>query len=786
MPIPTYQTPMHVLIASADPKKEVALRSRMSVYLNKPLPAYTPNLALQKSEVLSATTWNPPSTTAVTDMKISSSALYSESLIVQTYVTTIQQQAIINLALDNTSIDIPTIQTISKQHATDWTSNYFPKLAQSQADIADVCDQFDGFYNPLVTYANEIAHNVDNFKQGILLLQQHVDGKGVNITAAMRALTGFNEKVVSDNASFQSVMSAANSQYNGTSGVLADLQSEIDTLTSKIGDDLMYIGLAAVGEVVGGLTIAVGILLEIETLGFSTFLVYAGISEVLGSTAGMAVAITELLNDQASNRQLVETLARDQINLAAVKTVINVFSNLVSTAHSAIGSLNNMSTHWSNLSAYYTTLSKCCDLVASQDPVALGEYLIAELNKMKANFADLKNAAQYCQTNATLPLAPSLLSASLKLASANSKPLLLSNVTANVATSSIPINKMIDQEVINLADGMRTEAPDLQRSLSYYASLLTPNQPSYPSTSTVIAAVEQFQLILTPFQNQSSQITQDLDAQRVTSLATQQTLTNQMAATKARIIAAQSSLEQNQAALSSVENKLCNEQNHLNLVEQVINPFLPIGPLIAPLIETIGNLIIEAQGYSQQISSLRAHVNSDQQSLNNLHLQAQAIQTQLTNINTMVSYVTSLEQGVEGLTATFSNLIQTLQTAGSAPIAWAGAILEGALLNWQDAMQAINHISPQASVSVVAETNVSDLPKSMSLFFRYEAPKYQAQAFDSVKSLEETSVSGQAPLGAHVDGISFFSTLSNPSVTGVIGRDSNVKVIAEGPTTATP
>ncbi len=731
MPIPTYQTPINVLIASADPKKEVALRSRISVYLNKPLPAYAPNPALQALEALSAitvgaerlvTTGNPPSTNPVTDMKTSSNALYSDSLTVQAYITTIQQQAIINLVLDNTSINIPSIQTISKQHATDWTGTYFPKLAQSQADIADVCNNFEGFYTRLVAYATAIddpaqketiAANVAGFKQGIALLEQLVDGKGDNITAAISALTTFNGNVAGDNGRFQSVMSAANIQYNGTTGELATLQSQIDTFNSEVGDDLTYIGLAATGEVVGGLMIVVGLLAEFETGGLSTALVIAGLGVVGGSTAGMVLAILKLQTDQASYQKLVEELAGDQIYLMVVKTVVDVFTSMVKTSTSAVNSLTNMGGHWSNLSAYYTNLLSDCDTLMSQDPVRLGQYLIAELNTMQSNFADLKLVAQYCVTNATLPLAPSSLSGSLKLSSATSKPLLLSNDNTNVATSRIPINKTIDQEVMNLANGMRTDAPDLQASLSYCSSLLAPNKPFYPSTSTVIAAVETFQFILTPFQNQSTQITQDLDGLRVTSLARQQTLTNQMASIKASIIAAQPSLKQNQAALSSVENQLSNAQNQLNMYEQVITA--TIGPLIDALVDAIGNWAIEAKGYSQQIWSLSAQINSDQQRFNTLQNQAQAIQTQLTNISTMVSYVTRLEQGVEGLTATFGNLILNLQTADSAPIVWAGAILEGALLNWEDAMHAINQMSPQASVSLVGLTEFAGLPKSKSL-----------------------------------------------------------------------
>ncbi len=771
MPIPTYQTPLNVLIASSDPKKEVALRSKISVYLNKRLPAYTPILAPQESEALSAitvegarfsTTVNPPSTTAVVDMKTSSSALYSDSLNVQTYVTTIQQQAIINLVLDNTSISIPTIQNISKQHATDWTGTYFPRLAQAQADIADVCDHFEGFYNPLVSIANAIADpaqranidaNVALFKQGIGLLDKLVNGKRDNITGVIAALTTFNSDVASDNGGFQSVLSAANIQYKGTTGELATLQSEIDTLNSTIDSDTAIIAAAAVGQLTGVLMLVLGVMLEVETLGLSTGIVVAGLAVEAGSLVLEDLEIRKLHEDQALRQQDVEALASKQINLMAVKHVVDVFANMVKKGVSAVQSLTNMDAHWGNLSSYYTNLSGHCDYLVSTDPVDLGLFLIGELSTLQANFADLKNTAFYCVTNATLPLAPSSLSVPLNLSFATSKPLLLSTVNTN----SYPINKTIDQAVINLANGMRTEAPDFQSSLSNYSSLLTPNKPSYPSTSTVIAVVEQFQLILTPFQNQSTQITQDLDVQRLTSLARQQTLTNQMASIQASILSAQSSLKQNQAASSSVESQLSNAQNQLNMYEQALTSIC--GPLVDALVDAIGNWVIEEQGYSQKISLLAAQINSDHQRLNNLQNQAQAIQTQLTNISTMVCYVTRLEQGVEGLTATFGNLIQNLQNSGSAPIVWAGAILEGALLNWQDSMQAIHQISPQASASLVGRTEFAGLPKSKSLngrinqFLTTGAKKTASASTNSVdlNSMTSSSTAVDASITARPD-----------------------------------
>lgn len=722
-----YQTPTNILIASFDIKTETLLRRKIYDYLNTPLPKYTPNTTSQERQntlsVMSAgvTTNAPPSNTnAITEMKTSSNELYSDSLNVQNYVTTVQQQAIINLPLQNTTLSIPDIQNTSKQHATEWTGTYFPKIAQSQADISDVCNNFSAFYTPLLAYANAIADptqqanlnaNLAGFKQGIGLLQNLVDGKGTNISAAINALTTFTGNVSNDNSSFQNVLQEANTEYNGATGEIATLQTQIDQSNQRLADDTRNIGLAAVGEVVGGLMIAVGVLAEIETAGVSTALIIAGISVTAGSAAGMGVAIKQLMDEEQTNQTLVATLATDQAEIAATKTIVSVFQNLVNMAGSAITSLNNMGTHWGNLSAYYTTLSNYCDTVAGQDPASLGAYLIGELNAMQQDFADLKTAAEYCVTNATLPPAPA---SSPSLSVEALSPL---SVNTSTQTTSYPINSAVDQELANLENGMLAANPDLTNQINELCQALAGTSP--PTQSTLLSNISNFQAIVNSFQNQSDELKTNLDTARQTSLTTQQTLVNQMASLRNTINATQISLSQNQASLQEVYSQIAQDQEKISMIEAYDGP---VGYLINPIVEAIGNLYISAQGYSNQISALQAQVNADSQNLNNLSSQAQAVQTQLNNITTMVNYITSIEQNIEGLIATFTNLTQNLTTAGSAPVAWVGPILMGALSNWQDTIQIVNQISSPSSASlatkptVTAENNTKSLNGQINQF----------------------------------------------------------------------
>lgn len=707
--MPTYQTPLDILIASADPKREILLRKQMMDYLNaapqplflnSDLKPHTLSITAGLSSEVTSVLDTQPSTTAVTDLKSSSNSLYCDSLNVQTYVTTIQEQPIINLLLSNTSLSIPDIQNKAKQHATDWTGTYFPELAQAQADISDVCNNFDGFYAPLVVYANAIADpdqrehlatNVAGFKQGLSLLQNLIDGKGRDINQAITSLSVFTGNVSSDNGSFQVVKKEANDEYEGTQGEIALLQTQIDESNQRIANDTTAIGLASASEVVGGLMIAVGVLAEIETAGVSTGLIVAGIGVVGGGAAVLGVEIHALLEEQKLNHRLVAQLVDDKEEIAAIKTVVDVFTNLVDKAKSAIESLTNMGTHWGNLSAYYTNLSTYCDTVASQDPVALGAFLIGELNTMRSNFSDLKKAAQYCVDNATLPMAPS---------AASAKPLLMANSNMPVK-ASIFINSTVDNELTNFKSEMLSTDATFQHDINTLCISIASSSP--PKPNELLKPIDDLNTMIQPFQTQSSKIKMDLDEARQTLFTTQQTLVNQMASLRIKIKAAQVSLSHNEASLREVSEKISHLRREIDEIKKYDGP---LGVLINPLLDAIEKLMIEAKGYSKQISVLQAQVNSDSQNLNGLSRQGQAVQTQLNNVGTIVTYVTNIEESIEGLIAIFKNLIQNITNAESAPIAWVGPVLSGALRNWQDAITMVAKISPQSPTALITRKSL--------------------------------------------------------------------------------
>jgi Bacillus haemolytic enterotoxin (HBL) len=711
-----YSTPAEIIFASVDPGKEVLLRQEINVFLNKHTPA-NPVLPKKtkspavKTKTLVRTTdaISPPDqTTAVQDMKDSSQGLYGDSVNIQIYTTTILQQPIIKLDLDDKSIDLPAIQTTAKAHATNWTGTYFPKIAQSQADIADICNNFAAFYKPLIGFANAIGDsaqkanlnsNVTNFKQGLFLLQGLVDGKSDNINAAIAALTEFTGEVSGDNNSFQAVQNKANQEYQGSTGEIAQLQKEISDSNSAITKLNAEIAGSACGLVLSGLFVAVGVTGAIFTGGASLAIAGMGVSGAVAASAVLAVKVAALKNEQKNNASLVSQLVTINASLAGIKNVVDVFTNFVSKSQDAITSLTNMSTHWGNLSAYYNNLEGSCDSLAAQDPVVLGAFLVAMLNSLQENFADLKSAAQYCVDNASLDVTPAV------DPSINSNIVMLASPGIKLASPSVhaiklAINPTIDAELATLKQNMNTTDPILTSQINTACQALQSASP--PTADVMINTVAGFQTMVKPLQDESVTLASDLDQQRLASIAQQQDLLAQQQQVQNDITTAQQSLQ-------NAQNDYNQQQNLLSTLygNPLLQTLIPgVMDAIRQLAGVLGTLTGKMQQFQSQILSSAAN-------LQNLKNESQDITNQITIVQSLIQMVTNVQQNMSGLTATLGNVLGNLQQSGAGSTAWAAPWLQTALGNWRDAINNINgNVPSQLSAFSLASPKVFALTSS--------------------------------------------------------------------------
>lgn len=276
-------------------------------------------------------------------------SLSSASAAVQTYCATILQQADITL---KEMPDLPKHQKVARQHALLWNETVLPGLSNTNADIIGFANQFTAFYKKMVDLADKIATDRtarDSLLEALSLLRNTIKGKKAAADAVKSTLEEFQRNLNADHTTFLSDAKAASALYEGASGVIAKLSSDIylaqRTLNSMIG--VMAGG--AVGIAGGAIMIFVGALAEIETAGVSTGLILGGIGLLAGGIGSEIAGGTEYALTVNRMESLYEQLRADKHGLLAVKVVQGHLDGLVEQIAAALTAIGTLIQQWSNL-----------------------------------------------------------------------------------------------------------------------------------------------------------------------------------------------------------------------------------------------------------------------------------------------------------------------------------------------------------------------------------------------------------------------------------------------------
>lgn len=343
-------------------------------------------------------------------MKSQTRATATARMLVDAYCTAVQEQGVITLSAIPELTDY---QNTAKIHANNWTTSVAPQLIQTNTDLLDFAHNFDSFYNPLVTLAQNIdsGTNKETFIKGLGLLVTKIQQKEVNAQKALTALTGFRSDVLSDQSNFKAALAKGDSVYAGDQGEIAQLRSQDASLNDTMNKDTMLIGFGSTGMVVGGLMIAVGVLGEIETAGVSTALIVAGVAMVAGGTAAMIAGAVDYSKQLDLYKANVAKIAADSAEMSALSVMHDQIEALVTASESAVTALNTMVTTWQLLGTQFeAVITQLNDNTNPDD----GLFLVSDLETAKADWDDLAGTAQLINTQcSTLPVQQSTPAAAL-------------------------------------------------------------------------------------------------------------------------------------------------------------------------------------------------------------------------------------------------------------------------------------------------------------------------------------------------------------------------------------
>ena len=334
------------------------------------------------------------------ELKDGEKNLFGASAAVQTYVVAILQQA--DMKLDEMP-DLPEHQKVARQHAESWNQTVLPGIIQTNANIIDFANQFKAYYTTLVKIADNVASDPkarEEFIQGLTLLRNNVSDKAHGAKKVGTSLKGFKDNLMVDYKAFTDDAAKATKIYEGKSGEIASLSSQIDTAQGKLDTYIGVMSGGAVGIAAGIVVICVGAFAEIETAPLSTGLIVAGTGLLAGGITSGITGSVEYALEVKKLTELKEKLAEDKEGLMAVKTVKGQLDGLVSQLGNATAAVDILIRQWADLD---TSLGKVITDV-SNDPGTYGPELKAMLDRARQDWEEALDLALRIQPTGQLPV----------------------------------------------------------------------------------------------------------------------------------------------------------------------------------------------------------------------------------------------------------------------------------------------------------------------------------------------------------------------------------------------
>ena len=280
----------------------------------------------------------------------------ADSVVVQMYLTAILQQPDI---VQNIVPDLPKIQAEARTVAKTWNADVLPKTTQTVTDIISFSHQWNAYKDQMMIYAQQIASNTTDaatkaaarHNLDLMLGQVYasVEAKENNAVSAGNLVSSFSSALSANNQQFDAALQTLRKAYTGERGVIANIDSQINTTNHNIAKDATLITVSALSTIGGAIMITVGAVTEFESAGTSTSLILSGVGMAAGGISGLAAASADLHGQIKTLGKLESAKTKAEQEYAAINTSISQVSMLDNKCNAAVTSSKDLAQLWTGL-----------------------------------------------------------------------------------------------------------------------------------------------------------------------------------------------------------------------------------------------------------------------------------------------------------------------------------------------------------------------------------------------------------------------------------------------------
>lgn len=337
---------------------------------------------------------------AAQSLKAGITQAQTDGMVIKAYQNAIRTQGDI---ITDYAPGLPATQQQARDNATFWDTEVWPAATQNVTDLLSFSSAWMNYKVLLEQYAQTIASTTATQQQkdearnnlDLLLgrLYNDVNTKYENTEVAGRKLQQYYTTIMATDKQFDQELTALQTKFAGKSGVIAQLDGEIDSLQDSMGKDVALIVGGCVTTAAGIGLIIVGAACEFESAGTSTGVIVTGVGTLIagvGAIAGASVDYNNKVNDVAN---LIAEKTEDEAMYAGVKTAIAQVTSLNDKCEAAVNSTRDLAQHWADLKTEISTLRQDIKTV---NPGDFGVQ--AKIAEASSDFSEILDTCRAIQT----------------------------------------------------------------------------------------------------------------------------------------------------------------------------------------------------------------------------------------------------------------------------------------------------------------------------------------------------------------------------------------------------
>ncbi|MFG2639066.1 HBL/NHE enterotoxin family protein [Streptomyces sp. NPDC048362] len=309
--------------------------------------------------------------------------------LIQGYATSLERQMPVNFefggipGLKEMSGVVGGNLVVAKAHATEFLNVYQPKAVDVVVSIRDLADMYDSITSELTPKSTkaEVVNALSEFKE---LVEGYTEQAAGVASAMQTARQNFN----ADSANMTQGVSDLEAKLAGTSGILAEIDKQVDELNSQINGMIGGMVASVLGAIAGAIMIAVGAVGSVLTGGTSVPLIVAGVAVCAGGVGGSIAGGIKLAEAIELRDQKILQRAEIHQQLPAVKLLKDNLALFSTQASNSAAASQAMANSWNILKT---------DLITTRDRINKNGFSEAELKRWVAKpVARLAQSSEKC------------------------------------------------------------------------------------------------------------------------------------------------------------------------------------------------------------------------------------------------------------------------------------------------------------------------------------------------------------------------------------------------------